>query len=120
MESLFAQLVTKEMGFLAAGAIAIMYILGRLPINKQCKLLKDTSLWKNYGIFILAVLCIGGAFLPGVVNIPKADWGAAIIFGCLATLCAHAGKKILQPLILNRIEGTISKVPPPPPTKPAD
>lgn len=114
MEGLFAQLVTKEMGFLAAGAIAIMTILGSLPISPT-KQLREHALWKNYGIFVLTVICISGAFLPGVVTIPKADWGAIIIFGCLAALCAHAGRKILQPLILNKIEGKKSVVPPTPP-----
>lgn len=104
-ESIFSTIVTKQMSFLAGGAIAVMLILGRIPLKGGKIKLNETSFWKNWGSFVLAGLCLAGAFAPGVSKIPYEDWGSIVIFGLVASIVAHLGRKILAPVILNRLEG---------------
>jgi len=103
MGSIFEAIITPGMAGLAAAAIAIMFFIGKIPY-KGGKV-NGTKLWKNWGEFLLVALCIGGAFAPGVSDIPVAKFGAIIIFGMISALVAHLGRKILKPIILAKLEG---------------
>lgn len=101
MEGLFSQIVTKEMAILAAAAISVMLFLGKVPWKGAP--LNTTKLWKSCGIFILVIVCVGGAFVPGIR--PEGEVGNALIFGFISALVAHLGRKILGPIFLKRLEG---------------
>lgn len=100
-ESLFAQLITKEMAALAGAAITIMLVVGRVPFKDGR--LNKTKFWKGWGIVLLMSLCVGGAFIPGIR--PEGEVGTVIVFGLLSTLAAHVGKKLLAPMFLTKLEG---------------
>lgn len=104
-ESIFSTIVTKEMAMLAAGAIALMVAIGRIPLKDGKRKLNESLAWKNWGSFILVALCLAGAFAPGVSNIAYKEWGSIVIFGLVASMVAHLGRKILAPIILSRLEG---------------
>ncbi|PNX48318.1 MAG: hypothetical protein BV456_09920 [Thermoplasmata archaeon M8B2D] len=106
MDGLFLEIITKEMAILAGAAMTIMLFVGKIPIsklNEETKLLNQTKIWKNFGIFILLIVCLGGSFIPGIR--PDGQWGNAVVFGLLSAFCAHMGKKVLGPLVLNKLEG---------------
>lgn len=100
-ESLFAQIVTKEMAILAAAAITLMLFVGKIPLKDS--LLNKTKFWKGWGIFLLLFVCVGGAFVPGIR--PEGEAGNAIVFGLVSALVAHVGRKILAPVFLKKLEG---------------
>jgi len=108
-ESIFSTIVTKEMAMLAAGAIAVMLIIGRIPLKAGRRILNETKVWQDWGSFILVAVCLAGAFAPGVSKIPYSDWGSIVTFGLVSSMVAHLGRKLLAPIILRRLEG---KLPP--------
>lgn len=101
MDSVFSALITKEMAYLAAAAITIMLFLGKVPIGD--KKLQQTKFWKEYGVFVLLFVCLGGSFVPGIK--PNGEIGFVIIFGLLSAFAAHIGRKLLKPMFLNKLEG---------------
>jgi hypothetical protein len=104
MNNLFFEIITKEMAVLAACAITIMLFLSKMPVSKlsgKTKLLGKTKLWKNFGVFILLAVCLGGSFIPGIR--PDGEWGNALVFGFLSAFSAHMGKKILGPVVLDKL-----------------
>ena len=103
MDSIFSSIITPGMAGLAAAAIALMAVLGRIvirgkPINKM-------KWWSDWGSFVLLVICIAGSFAPGVSDIPLQRWGAILVFASVTTLVAHLGRKLLKPLLLTQLEG---------------
>lgn len=103
MESIFSSIITPGMAGLAASAIAIMLFIGRIPISG--KRINKTKFWKNWGEFILVILCIGGSFAPGINDISKSEWGSVLVFAAVSALVAHLGRKLLKPIVISRIEG---------------
>lgn len=105
MEGIFAQIVTKELGILAAGIIAVMFFVGSIPIKGGIAKLRDHKIWSNWAFFLAVVLGVAGAFMPGVCDMPIEQWGSILIFGCLAAGCAMAGRKVLFPIFMAKLEG---------------
>jgi hypothetical protein len=103
MDTLWDAVVTKEMVGLAVAAIAIMLIIGRLPIKKRMKV-NDTALWKGGGSFILMFICVAGSFAPGVNDIPLKNWGSILVFGFVAAFVAHLGRAAFKPWMIKRLE----------------
>lgn len=103
MDGIFAQLVTPQLGALSAGIIAVMLIIGSAPF-KGAKL-RDHALWKDWGLFLNAAIAVAASFAPGVCDVPPGQWGGVIIFGLLGTVGSLVGRKILQPIFLNKLEG---------------
>jgi hypothetical protein len=103
MDNIFQEIVTKEMGLLAAGAIAVMLFLGRVPLKD--KKLNQTKMWKNWGIFLLVGICTAGSFAPGVNDIPISEWGGILVFAFVSSMVALLGRAVLKPIILKRLEG---------------
>lgn len=103
MEGLFAEIVTPKMAALAAAAIAIMLFVGTRPFKG--KKINTTKFWKDWGVAVLIIVCVGGSFAPGINDIPKTEWGSVLVFGFVSAFVAHLGRKILKPIILNRVEG---------------
>ena len=104
MDGILFELITKEMGLLAASVITIMLFVGKIPYKKT--LVNKTKIWKRYGEFVLLSLCCGGAFIPGIR--PEGKVGTVIIFALLSALAAHLSRKILAPIFLSKLEGKIS------------
>jgi hypothetical protein len=103
MESIFEAVVTKGMAGLAAAAIGIMLFLGKVPVNG--KKLNSTKFWKDWGIFLLLGICTIGAFAPGVNDIPVNQWGSIMVFAMVSSVVAMVGRKLLKPIIFNKLEG---------------
>lgn len=103
MDGIWAQIITKEMAVLAAGAVALMLGIGRIPF-KGGKL-NETQFWKDWGSFLLTLICMAGSFAPGVNKIPLSEWGGIVIFGAVAALAAHLGRKALAPIFMRKLEG---------------
>lgn len=106
MEGVFESIITQNMAMLAAAAISLMLVAGKFPVNKDDKQLNQTVFWKSWGSFILAAICVGGAFLPGTANPvgSESEWGTKVVFGLVATIVAHLGRDILKPIIVRKLE----------------
>lgn len=103
--SIWREIITVEMGSLAAAVIAIMLFLGRIPVQGGRGRLNELWWWHSWGIFIMFALAIGGAFMPGIHDIPYSDWGGILVFGLVTSMVALLGRAILKPIILRRLEG---------------
>ena len=103
MEGIFQEIITKEMGMLAACAIAVMLFLGRIPIKG--KFLNTYKLWNQWGIFLLVAICTAGSFAPGVNDIPAKLWGSVLVFAFVTSLVALLGRAVLKPVVINKLEG---------------
>jgi hypothetical protein len=103
MGSLFDSVVTPGMAYLAAGAIAVMIFIGRIPYKG--KRINRTKFWKNWGEYVLVAICFGGSFAPGVTDIPANEWGSILIFAAVSAFVAHIGRKLLKPFIITKLEG---------------
>jgi hypothetical protein len=104
MEGIFESIITKEMAMVAAAAIAMMFVVGKIPL-KGDRFLNQTEFWGDWGTFILMGLCVVGAFLPGVTKFKPGEWGATLVFALVATIVAHLGRAVLKPLLLRKLEG---------------
>jgi hypothetical protein len=104
LEGIFESIITKNMALLATAAVSLMLIVGKITL-KNNKAVNQTKFWGDWGTFILAALCVAGAFLPGVSDIPAENWGANLVFGLVSTIVAHLGRSILKPLIVRKLEG---------------
>jgi hypothetical protein len=104
VEGIFESIITKNMAMLAVAAIAVMFFIGKIPI-KSGKFLNQTGFWGNWGTFLLVIICGVGAFLPGVHNIPRENWGACVVFALVSSIVAHLGRAVLKPLLIRRLEG---------------
>lgn len=110
---LFENIITKEMATLAVAAIAIMTFIGKIPIkykpayNKpiKSKPINKTKIWKNWGIFLLFIICTAGSFTPGVHEIPCSEWGGILVFAFTTSMVALLGRTILKPIFLSKLEG---------------
>ena len=105
MGSIFSSIVTEEMAMLAAAAIAVMLFLGRIPYKGQP--LNRPKIWPDWGIFLLAAICITGSFTPGIHEIPYDRWGGILVFGMVTSMVALLGRAILKPIVISRLEGKI-------------
>ena len=105
MEGIFAQLITRELGYLTAGVLAVMLFVGSIPIKGGSAKLREHNIWKNWAFFLTVVFGVGGAFMPGVCDIPLSQWGSVVIFGFLGALGAMGGRKLLLPVFLSKLEG---------------
>lgn len=103
MEGIFESIITKDMAMLAAAAIAVMFFLGKIPL-KTGKL-NQTKFWGDWGTFVLVIVCTVGAFLPGVSDIPKSNYGGCIVFALVSSIVAHLGRAVLKPLLIRKLEG---------------
>jgi hypothetical protein len=103
MEGAFSAVISKEMVYLAAAAIAAMLFIGMIPING--KRLRETKFWQSWGSFVLVAVCFAGSFAPGIHDIPLKNWGAVLAFALCSSMVAHLGRAILKPLVLTKLEG---------------
>lgn len=104
MEGIFESIITKNMATLAASVVAVMLVLGKVPLKNERKL-NQTKFWKNWGVFILTGLCMVGSFMPGVNDMPLEEWGSIIVFALVTTIVAHLGRAVLKPLLFRKLEG---------------
>ncbi len=103
MENIWNEIITKEMAGLAAAAIGVMLFAGRIPYKG--KKLNESDVWKNWGEFILAGVCLAGSFTPGVHDIPYKEWGGILVFALVTSMVALLGRAVLKPIVLRRLEG---------------
>lgn len=101
--SIWSEIITKPMGGLAAGVIALMLFIGMVPYKG--KKLNETKIWKDWGLYLMFIFTTAGSFMPGVHDIPYSDWGKILIFACTTSMVALLGRGILKPVILNKLEG---------------
>jgi hypothetical protein len=92
MESILGQFLNKETIALSVAAITVMSLIGRIHFKGAN--LNKTFVWKEFGFFLLAAVCISLSFLPGVK--PSGKYGETIIFGLVVTFVAHSGKKVIN------------------------
>jgi hypothetical protein len=88
--------VWQEMIKLSMAAIAMMTFIGLIPIGKTAKL-NSTWFWKQFGVYVLVGVCIGGAFVPAI----KTE--TPIMFGLISALFAHLGRKAVPKAIRQKI-----------------
>ncbi len=111
--SLWKEIITPHMAGLAAGVIAAMLFIGRIPVQGGTAKLNETKVWKDWGLFLMFGLSLAGSFMPGIHDVPYAQWGGIIVFGATTAMTALIGRALLKPFILARLEGK-TIVPPPP------
>ncbi len=103
--TIWESIITPQMAALAAGVIAVMLFIGRIPIRDGKAKLNEMNWWKQWGIFLMFALAVGGSFMPGVHDISYAEWGSILVHGATTGMVALLGRTILKPIILARLEG---------------
>lgn len=91
--------VTSFIGLVLAST-AVMTFIGLIPVGKKKKL-NSTWFWKNLGVFVLVVICIGGAFVPAI----KTE--TPIMFGFIAAFVAHLCRKAIPSAIRQKFGALI-------------
>lgn len=100
-------LVTKEVGMIAAGIVALLWGVGRIP-TRGGRLAKRVW-WKRIVPILPLVLGVAAAFMPGVVQEDVAlaeGWGANVLIGLWAGLVAGQGHKIIKRLAVDKLGPT--------------
>lgn len=101
-------LITKEVGMIAAGIVALLWGVGRIP-TRGGRLAKRTW-WRRVLPILPLVLGIAAAFMPGVVpaDVTLAEsWGANVLIGLWSGLVAGQGHTIIKRLAVDKL-GTAS------------
>jgi hypothetical protein len=103
-------LITKEVGMLAAGIVALLWGVGQIPTRGGP--LARRAWWRRVLPMLPLVLGVIGAFMPGVVpaEMPVVEtWGANVLIGLWAGLVAGQGHTIIKRLAVAKLapkEGT--------------
>lgn len=100
-------LVTKEAGMIAAGIVAVLWGVGRIPLRGG--LLARRTWWRRVLPILPLALGIAAAFMPGVVPADVAlteHWGANVLIGLWAGLVAGQGHKIIKRLAVDKLGTT--------------
>ena len=110
MGDLQSILFTKEVLFLSAAIVALLFFLGKIPVGglsakKKPKLLWNNVVWRRLLPIVPLFVGTGAAFAPGVTKIPIEEWGNIIVFGIWCGFVASHGRKILKRAILDKLEG---------------
>lgn len=85
-------LLTPQILSLAAGIVAILWGLGKMPVGDGT--LAKLGWWRRLLPVMPLVLGVGGAFMPGVVT--AEGWGTMILAGLWAGFVAAHGRKIIK------------------------
>lgn len=100
-------LITKEVGMIAAGIVALLWGVGRIPMRGG--VLSKRVWWKRVVPILPLVLGVAAAFMPGVVveDVVLAEgWGANVLIGLWAGLVAGQGHKIFKRLVVDKLGTT--------------
>jgi hypothetical protein len=100
-------LITKEVGMLAAGIVALLWGVGRIPTRGGP--LARRVWWRRVLPILPLVLGIVAAFMPGVVPADVAltqSWGTNVLIGLWAGLVAGQGHKIIKRLSVDKLGTT--------------
>lgn len=93
----------QEMVKLSFAAIAAMIFISLIPIGKTKKL-KETWFWKQFGVYVLVGVCIGGAFVPAI----KTE--TPVMFGLISALFAHLGRKAVPKAIREKMGSVLGSL----------
>jgi hypothetical protein len=100
-------LITKEVGMIAAGIVALLWGVGRIPTRGG--LLARRVWWRRVLPILPLVLGVAAAFMPGVMPSDMAlaeGWGANVLVGLWAGLVAGHGHKIIKRLAVDKLGTT--------------
>lgn len=100
-------LITREVGMIAAGIVAVLWGVGRIPTRGGR--LARRIWWRRVLPVLPLALGVAAAFLPGVVPAHVTlveSWGANVLIGLWAGLVAGQGHKIIKRLAVDKLGTT--------------
>lgn len=96
-------LLAPQVIALAAGIIALLFGLGKIPVKKNT--LGKLRWWRRILPILPLVLGIAGAFLIGQANGDGAQpFGHPLVLGLWAGFLAAHGRKIVKRLFVDKVE----------------
>jgi hypothetical protein len=101
MQDFLTNLITPQMGCLALAIVGFLWGAGQITTGK--KKLGDSKAWRRILPVMPLVLGIGGAFLPGTVDVEPGAWGARIVAGLIAGMVAAHARKIVKRLFVDKL-----------------
>ncbi len=98
-------LLAPEVIALAAGIVALLFGLGKIPMRKGC--LGTNKVWRKILPLLPLVLGVGGAFVIGQANGEEAKpFGHPLILGLWAGFLAAHGRKIVKRLCVDKVSAS--------------